>query len=228
MPSKKELPSKAIQSPPSTVDRSGPITRKERERNRHKEEILTAAEGLFAEKGYHGCTVEDVAEQAEFSVGTIYNFFSNKEALYVYLIEERCRQLSEHINHSMDLAGGPLEAIRAFVKSKIELTQKYESFARLYTRERMGDRFKNNRLWRDTVEPLYEQIWGRLTATFETGTKEGIFRDDLDPFDMTVALDGLTDGFMFEWLTTSQEDKDDYNHKYETMVKLFLEGVGQK
>ena len=40
--------------------------RKERERQRHREEIIAAAVTVFAEKGFHRTTMEDVADQVEF------------------------------------------------------------------------------------------------------------------------------------------------------------------
>ena len=52
--------------------------------------ILDAAEAVFAEHGYNGATLEEIAERAEFGKGTLYNYFpGGKEELYEVLFEER-------------------------------------------------------------------------------------------------------------------------------------------
>ena len=197
--------------------------RRARERRHHRDEILAAAEVVFAKKGFHACTMEDIAEKAEFSVGTLYNFFPSKEDLYQLLIEQRCEQLCAEVSAAMRGAADPVSAIRMFIDAKIDLAGKYESFVRLYTRERMGDRFRDNELWRETVAPLYKEVRGRLTETFRGGIKAGCFRGDLAPEEMTTALEGLTDGFMYDWLV--YPEKVSLREKFEVMVKLFFEGV---
>ena len=65
----------------------GKMTRKERERERHRREMLEAAERVFVRKGYHDATVEEIAQEAEFAVGTLYNFFKGKDDLYARVVE---------------------------------------------------------------------------------------------------------------------------------------------
>jgi len=57
------------------------LSRRDRERERHRQEILEAAERVFVREGYHAATVEAIAREAEFGIGTIYNFFQSKEDL---------------------------------------------------------------------------------------------------------------------------------------------------
>ena len=64
------------------------LPRKEREKRARQEEILTAARALFALKGYHDTTLEEIAHHAEFGKGTIYNYFSSKEELFYGIIDQ--------------------------------------------------------------------------------------------------------------------------------------------
>jgi len=57
------------------------LPRREREKAKHRQEIFNAAIKVFAQKGFHNATLEEIAEEAEFSKGAIYNYFSNKENL---------------------------------------------------------------------------------------------------------------------------------------------------
>lgn len=51
--------------------------------------ILHAAVRVFAEKGYHGCRIADVARQAGVAYGLVYHYFRNKEALLEKVFEEQ-------------------------------------------------------------------------------------------------------------------------------------------
>ena len=68
-------------SPVLALDRSrrrGPAT---------AERILAAAEALFAERGYHGTTLRDVAGRVGLRIPSLYNHFPSKDALYAAVLE---------------------------------------------------------------------------------------------------------------------------------------------
>ena len=66
------------------------LSRRDRERLARRSEMLDAALVVFAEKGYAGASVDEIAERAEFGKGTIYNYFPDgKDELYLTLFEER-------------------------------------------------------------------------------------------------------------------------------------------
>jgi AcrR family transcriptional regulator len=56
--------------------------RKEREKARRKQQIIVAAKRVFTHKGFDKATMEDIANEAELSSGTIYIYFKNKNELY--------------------------------------------------------------------------------------------------------------------------------------------------
>ena len=60
--------------------------RKEREKVRKREVILKAAEKIFFKNGYEKTTMDEIAEKAEYSKGTLYLYFKNKEALYAAIM----------------------------------------------------------------------------------------------------------------------------------------------
>lgn len=66
-----------------------PLSRRQRERQTRRQNMLDAALAVFAEKGYEGATIDEIAERAEFGKGTIYNYFpEGKEALFLTLLAE--------------------------------------------------------------------------------------------------------------------------------------------
>jgi AcrR family transcriptional regulator len=59
--------------------------RKEREKERRRQQILVSAKRVFSDKGYSRATMEDIANEAELSPGTLYLYFKNKEELFASL-----------------------------------------------------------------------------------------------------------------------------------------------
>ena len=59
------------------------MTRKERETQLRKQIILEAAEKLFLSNGYEATTMDEIANEAEFSKGTVYKYFISKDELYI-------------------------------------------------------------------------------------------------------------------------------------------------
>jgi len=64
------------------------ITRRERERLMHRKEIMDAAVEVFSKKGFFNATLDEIAQKAEFSKGTIYLYFSSKEELLYSILQE--------------------------------------------------------------------------------------------------------------------------------------------
>ena len=79
----------------------GTAHRKVRERRARKQAIQMAAVRVFAEKGFSGATMGDIARQAEISGGTIYLYYRSKEDLYVSLLFESMQRMSEAIEKIM-------------------------------------------------------------------------------------------------------------------------------
>ena len=76
------------------------VKRKEGKLNT-REKLLAAAALCFAEKGYSGCSVADIACRAEVAQGTMYVHFSSKETLFKAMIEEEHAQGAEKAGRRM-------------------------------------------------------------------------------------------------------------------------------
>ena len=85
--------------------------RRERERENRTRSILKAAESLFAEQGFLKTSVEQIADEAELSVGTVYFYFSNKEALLAALFDESLRLLRTILSDTFKAAQSPMEGM---------------------------------------------------------------------------------------------------------------------
>jgi AcrR family transcriptional regulator len=69
------------------------LSRKQRQ-EQTREQLVAAASRVFARRGYHEATVEEIAAEAGFSTGAVYSNFSGKEELFLALAD---RQVSQRV-----------------------------------------------------------------------------------------------------------------------------------
>lgn len=119
------------------------LSRKDRERNFRKQEIITAAVKLFAGKGYEHTTLDEIAEASEFGKGTIYNYFQNKEEIYLAIIEEilenHSKLMSEIAESSSDLKDFLTRLTRAAIKLSLENKEAFSLMVRVRTQAAGND-----------------------------------------------------------------------------------------
>lgn len=115
------------------------ISRKDRERERHKNDILEAAERVFVRDGVM-TKIESIAHEAEYAVGSIYNFFPSKDDLFKNVLlrisqmrDEETRCLLSEI--AADPWGGLPIVTRYWIKHHIEHGDfLHIAFSRKYSR----------------------------------------------------------------------------------------------
>ena len=83
--------------------------RREREKEERRQSILRAARVVFFENGFHRATVDDVAERAEVSKGTVYLYFESKETILAFLLLEGLDELVDKLEQAY-AASEPLAA----------------------------------------------------------------------------------------------------------------------
>ena len=86
------------------MNKTPSTNRRERQQAARREQIIQAAAHLFASKGFHRTTTKDIAEAAEVSEGTLYNYFENKDDLLIGIMEmlTAAQHLEAHFNHPVD------------------------------------------------------------------------------------------------------------------------------
>lgn len=77
------------------------LSRRDRERLRRQNDILDAAKTVFAERGYAGATLDEIAARAEFGKGTLYNYFPDgKEQILLAIFDQLYDGLCDLIEES--------------------------------------------------------------------------------------------------------------------------------
>src|SRR3989442_7414361 len=108
------------------------LPRRERDRLQRRMDIFRAAERVFAEKGFHQASIEEIARAAEYGTGTVYLYFKDKEALYVELFEEKVRELIESIQPGSSAKKHPLQALKQLIHARMEYFDRNRAFFQIY------------------------------------------------------------------------------------------------
>jgi len=193
------------------------LSRKEREYNRHRREILEVALYLFSEKGLYAVTMVDVAKEAEFSVGTIYKFFKNKEDIYKALIIEKVSEFQIILNNAIAQKGTELEKISLWVEEKFKIFNENKQFMKLYLAEAMGVDSNIKVGLKTEIKKMYEDMLNSVEQLFKQAIQKGIIIKE-DPHILTLTLDGISNTLFFKHIEAPGEHKIDS----ELVLKIFF------
>jgi AcrR family transcriptional regulator len=80
-------------------------THKDREVERSRRKIETAALGIFTKQGYHGTSMREIADKSGFSIGNIYNHYPAKEDLFIGLVKRYEERMAELRAEAFDQLG---------------------------------------------------------------------------------------------------------------------------
>src|SRR5512136_1975960 len=83
--------------------------------------ILEATAHLLSEKGYAATTTNHIAERAGISIGSLYQYFPNKEAIAVVLLQRHIVSGMDYMNplitHAMKSRSNPAKMVKAFIEA---------------------------------------------------------------------------------------------------------------
>ncbi len=101
---------------------------RERVRHARRAALLEAAECVFAEHGFAGATVADIASRAGYSAGNLYNVFENKEALFREVIATRDALFVQQLTAALEGGGPIVEGLDRFIDVFLGFGEKHRAF----------------------------------------------------------------------------------------------------
>lgn len=105
------------------------------ERRKHSEElILRVAEEVFAERGFSGATITEIAQRAELPKTNIHYYFSNKKTLYQRVIDD---VFTEWLNAADEFAefDDPYKALSSYINAKMDLSRSRPNGSKVWANE---------------------------------------------------------------------------------------------
>ena len=133
--------------------------------------LLDAAEEVFGRKGYHETTLKEVAELAEFSVGSVYSFFENKDDLFRQIFVRRGDEFMPLLRSLLSTKRTPLEQLHDLVDFEIGFFRTNPKFGRLFLKFSSAALQSADRLADDLTIGNFEETMDLQAALFKRGQK---------------------------------------------------------
>lgn len=164
--------------------------------------IIEAAIHMFAQNGYTGTSVADIAARADIGKGTIYEYFNSKEDLFFAVFEWYCKKTGAAVTVSISVLGasaaqrldalnGSLMSLWDEIKDVFVLVMEFWAAA---SSSKMRQRFQI------AFKQLYQDFRRIVSDLIVDGISRGEFREDIDPEALAAALVGTWDAlFLQAW-----------------------------
>ncbi|MEJ2720439.1 MAG: TetR/AcrR family transcriptional regulator [bacterium] len=177
----------------------GTAERREREKEHRRSEIIDAAEKVFFSKGMPNATMEEVADAAELSKGTIYLYFKNKEDLYLAIILRGLAVLEKMFAEASGKHTRGLDKIEAIGRAFFNFCITYPNYfqAMLYfesIEEVAGGEMHTG--YEVECRAQSTHILDLCAQAVRTGIEDGTLRGDLDPMKTAMTLYGMSVGLL--------------------------------
>lgn len=160
-----------------------------------RNQLLDAAEEVFGRKGFHETTLKEVAELAEFSVGSVYSFFENKDDLFRQIFLRRGEEFMPAMRALLQRDGAdPVAQLHALVDFEIGFFRDHPRFGRLYLRYSSATMLSADREIDVVMRERYDESMQLQATLFRRGQAAGAFRDG-DPEVLARLFSGVMSAY---------------------------------
>jgi AcrR family transcriptional regulator len=174
--------------------------RRAADRDRQKNEILDVALKAFADKGYDGASMNEIAVVSGYSVGHIYNVIGNKDVLFEEVVSRELDELFDRIDALYrSFSDKPAaECINAMIDTSLVFFDSHQLFFQIYLGETDGVRISSTHMPDERLRKRHREMEKKLRALFSRAIEEGAV-SDLSTDDLATAFDELLKGFIARW-----------------------------
>ncbi len=153
---------------------------------------MAAATRLFAERGFAGTPMAVIAAESDVSVGTLYNLFESKEALYHELVRTKATVFHERLAAATAGDGSPRERLDRFLREKLAVFRQEAPFIRLYYQVNAHARLSLRVSLPEEIRRMYEEGIDQLAQLLEQGVRDGSFSLTADCRRAALCIHALT------------------------------------
>ncbi len=187
--------------------------------------ILDAAEAVFAERGFHGARIQDIAARARIAVGTVYNHFADKDAVLAALLELRSEEM---IALLQPRPGDPKKfgpRLRARVTRVLSHVEAHRPFFAIANEHGLfaGGAAPGARPGHRPLKRVE-----KFRAVFRTLVEEGIASGDLEPLPVDSLVRFLGGTIRAFVVSSLAEEGAGVEPLAATVVDLFLHGAAHR
>jgi TetR/AcrR family transcriptional regulator len=174
-------------------------SRREQRRQRHqtlsRSQLLDAAEEVFGRKGFHETTLKEIAELAEFSVGSVYSFFENKDDLFQQIFVRRGEEFMPLLRALLESDDGtPVDQLHRLIDFEIGWFRANHHFGRLYLRHSSATMLSSDRPLDEVMAANYDESMRLQADLFRRGQEAGVLRAG-DPVVLARLFSGMISAY---------------------------------
>lgn len=198
---------------------------RERNSQKSKQDILSAAEILFARKGIYGTRVDEIAREANINKRMIYEYFGNKEELYkAVLVEVYGRLGFKEIDVLSDKAD-PVDAIRKLIRLYFKFLKENTTYVNLLQWENLNE---GKYIQDENFTGIKDPTLALLRKIINKGKEDGIFHSHVDTEQVILSLLTFIFAYFSNRYTLSKlldkklDNDDNINRRIEHVTDMFL------
>jgi TetR/AcrR family transcriptional regulator, fatty acid metabolism regulator protein len=187
--------------------------------------ILDAAVKVFADKGYYGARVSDIAQEAGIAYGLVYHYFKNKEDLLISIFRHRWGQFDRAVRKVMEEKDDPRQMIHSIVTF---LFHSYKNNPKMIE-VMILDVAKSTRFFNGENIKQFTDIFVLISEIVLRGQEQGIFKKDLDAKLAAYCLYGSVERIMLRWILEDKKVITDQEARSATemVTTIILSGLEQ-
>lgn len=140
------------------------------------EEVIEAAATVFSDRGFHGATTQDIADQLQIRQATLYYYFPSKDAALELVCLRGTEGFVERAEAILSVKSSAQEQICTLVRGHLQFLEEKRNFVRVFLNERQHLRDEARKRV-GKLSRRYEQI---IQSVFESGVESGEIRADLN------------------------------------------------
>jgi AcrR family transcriptional regulator len=187
--------------------------------------ILDAAVKVFADKGYYGARVSDIAQEAGIAYGLVYHYFKNKEDLLISIFRTRWSQFDQAVRKIMEEKDDPRQMIHSIVTF---LFHSYKNNPKMIE-VMILDVAKSTRFFSGENIKQFTDLFSLISDIVLRGQEQGIFKKDLDAKLAAYCLYGSVERIMLRWILEDKKGITDQEARSATemVTSIILSGLEQ-
>lgn len=204
---------------------SGLPRRRDEARALFRNAILDAAEIVFAERGFHGARIQDIAAHARIAVGTVYNHFEQKEDVLSALLEERMEELLAQLHERRDDPEPFRGRLEARVGRMLDFVERHRAFFAIANDHGLFAG-KVAPGARPSARPLRQMA--RFRSVFRALVQEGVASGDLEAFEPDAIASFLAGTIRAFVLSSLVQEGTGTPSGAPLIIDLFLHGAARR
>lgn len=186
-----------------------------------RQQILVAAGDIFAARGFHKATIEQIADAAGVGKGTVYLYFKNKKGLFDALLLEGFNMTVKRTKQALAELTDPIEHIRVIIKLHLAIIKRNHPLMQMIMHELTPNRLQD---LRSEIGQRVQEHMALYTEVLEHGIASGSLRPHeprIVAFALAGAINHIGAGLVNENLKLSLEDCE------QELFQLFIAGLQQ-